>query len=178
MTIVKPSVASRPATAAPMPRDAPVTIATLLVLSVILQSPIVIGGNAYRREKDSYFRRALTALRSGLGVGLAPTAGRGDAFAGQPRGVVGREENRHARDVFGLAETAQWRHADNLLFEIAAKDAGRNKSLRCGTSGRDGVDANLARAQFLRQAARDRVDRVFGCGRDHRVRRRVQACDR
>src|SRR6266852_2133942 len=64
MTIVKPSVASRSATAAPMPRDAPVTIATLLVLSVILQSPVVIGGNAFRREKDSHFWRALTALRS------------------------------------------------------------------------------------------------------------------
>src|SRR5712664_3015588 len=70
MTIVKPSVASRSATAAPMPRDAPVTIATLLVLSVILQSPVVIGGNAFRREKDSHFWRALTALRSSRGVGL------------------------------------------------------------------------------------------------------------
>src|SRR5216684_560139 len=89
---------------------------------------------------------------------LAPTAGRGDAFAGQPRRVVGCQENGHPRDIFGLAETAQWRHADNLLFEIAAEDAGRDKSLRRGTAGRDGVDANFARAQFLRQAARDRVD--------------------
>src|SRR5882672_2289544 len=70
MTIVKPSVASRSATAAPMPRDAPVTIATLLVLSVILQSPVVISGNAFRGEKDSHFWRALTALRSSRGVGL------------------------------------------------------------------------------------------------------------
>src|SRR6267143_367931 len=178
MTNVKPSVASRSATAAPMPRDAPVTIATLLVLSVILQSPVVIGGNAFRREKDSRFWRAPTALPSSRGVGLAPTAGRGDAFAGQPRGVVGCQENGYARDVFGLAETAQRCHADNLLFEIAAEDAGRDKSLRRGTSGRDGVDANFARAQFLRQAARDRVDRALGCGIDDRVRRRVQACDR
>src|SRR5258705_1225240 len=229
MTIVTPSVASRSATAAPMPRDAPVTIATLLVLSVILQSPVVISGNAFRGEKDSHFWRALTALRSSRGVGLerddfssnrhpalsfcltmicaqtlrgcregkpvptprvvarghafpdpalAQTAGRGDAFAGQPRGVVGCQENGHARDVFGLAETAQRCHADNLLFEIAAEDAGRDKSLRRGTSGRDGVDTNFARAQFLRQAARDRVDRALGCGIDDRVRRRVQACDR
>jgi hypothetical protein len=35
MTTVKPSAASRSATAAPMPREAPVTIATLLVLSVM-----------------------------------------------------------------------------------------------------------------------------------------------
>src|SRR4030088_701165 len=68
--MVNPPAASRSATAAPMPRDAPVTIATLLVLSVILQSPVVISGNAFRGEKDSHFWRALTALRSSRGVGL------------------------------------------------------------------------------------------------------------
>src|SRR6266481_3040098 len=39
MTTVKPSPASRSATAAPMPREAPVTIATLLVSLVILSLP-------------------------------------------------------------------------------------------------------------------------------------------
>src|SRR5882672_11668998 len=100
MTIVKPSVASRPATAAPMPRDAPVTIATLLVLSVILQSPIVSAATPIDGRKIVASGERLQP--SGLGVALAPTAGRCDAFAGQPRGVVGRQENGHARDVFGL----------------------------------------------------------------------------
>src|ERR1700733_10947904 len=43
MTTVKPSAPSRSATAAPMPREAPVTIAILLVLSVISISSLLPG---------------------------------------------------------------------------------------------------------------------------------------
>jgi hypothetical protein len=81
-----------------MPRDAPVTIATLLVLSVILQSPVVISGNAFRRERDSHFWRALTALMSATRINIERepdftiqicrcAAGRMESFGSRCRGM-------------------------------------------------------------------------------------------
>src|SRR6266851_1649585 len=52
MTTMKPSPASRAATAAPMPRDAPVTIATLLVFWVIFSLLIMIRGQSAWNETE------------------------------------------------------------------------------------------------------------------------------
>src|SRR5258706_15896762 len=59
MTTVKPSAASLSATAAPIPRDAPVTIATLLVWLVILSLLIVLQSVSDGRKLGSFIFRII-----------------------------------------------------------------------------------------------------------------------
>src|SRR4030088_2689059 len=60
MTTVKPSRASRSATAAPMPREAPVTIAILLLSWIIFSFLIVRRGtSAFDGEEMNLFSRRI-----------------------------------------------------------------------------------------------------------------------
>ena len=81
---------------------------------------------------------------------LQPSAARGlDGLAGEPCGVIGGEERGHGGDVVRLADAAERRICGSFLLEVAAHDAGSMSAFRLNHSGVKGVDADLARAQFL-----------------------------
>src|ERR1700730_17023265 len=96
MTTVKPSRASRSATAAPMPREAPVTIAILLLSWVLLSLLIVrCGTSAFdRKELDLLLRRIMIHY-------LASQSGNREQRDGQIRGDAGVHAGGGATQLHG-----------------------------------------------------------------------------
>src|SRR4051812_41309756 len=82
---------------------------------------------------------------------LAVAARGCDALARQPFRSVGGEEHRHLRDIVGLAETAERGARHDLLLEVAADHADLVRALGLDASGRDDVDADVARGELARQ---------------------------
>src|SRR6202012_1538577 len=86
-----------------------------------------------------------------------PAAVRLDDLAVDPRALRAREERHHARDVLGVAETAQ---RDLLGPPLdALLGAAVPQELRIDRPGGDGVDGDAPRAEFLRKNVRHRLDR-------------------
>src|ERR1043166_5219869 len=85
-----------------------------------------------------------------------------DGLSGDPRRVRRRKEGGDRGDVLGLADAAQRRLRFGLLAHLALGDAGSVDAFGFDHAGIDRVDSNAARAEFLRERARDRIDRTFG----------------
>jgi len=75
-------------------------------------------------------------------------AGDEEGFAGDPAGIAGSEERGHRGDVLRLADAAERSICFDLFLEIAAMDASAVQTFGLDHAGVDGIDADLARAEF------------------------------
>src|SRR5204862_1467211 len=98
----------------------------------------------------------VAALASPSQLSAIP-ARRDDGLARDPAGIVRSQEHRQRRDVLGLAESTERSRRDHLLLPIAADDADLARAFGVDAARIDRVDADLARAELLREHARDRV---------------------
>lgn len=97
-------------------------------------------------------------------------------FAGEPLGIVGSQERGDTGDIVHLTEAAQWGLGDDAFLEVRADETRGLYAFGLNHARVDGVDADLLRAQLLRQHARDRINRALG-RRVHRGVRRRHAGD-
>src|SRR5436190_339333 len=108
--------------------------------------------------------------------GLTKTACDAESFACDPRGIGGSEKDRGRSNVIGLTDAAEWCLRFNAFAKIALVETGCAYTFRFHHAGIDGVNADFARTEFLRQRPGDRVDRAF-CGSINRRTRRRQRRD-
>src|SRR5579859_4204613 len=115
---------------------------------------------------------ALTLLRS------AQPAAREQLLAREPIRIVRGEEHRDRSDVLRLAGPAERRLRDSGFLEIGTDEPGAVRALGFDDAGVERVDADLARTEFAREHAGDRVDRAFRAGVDGAARGRDARHDR
>ena len=89
------------------------------------------------------------------------SAGRADDLSRQPSGIRRGQEHGDRRDVFRLSQATKRGARNHLLGEIAADDSGGVRPLSLNAARINGVHADLARTQFFRQHAGDRVHGAF-----------------
>src|SRR5580658_2395994 len=104
-------------------------------------------------------------------------AGDGENFAGHVFGVGRSEIDGSGGDVVGLADEAQRGLRLNKFAEITFHEACGVDAFGLDHPGVDGIDADLARAEFLGKRAGDDVDGALGGGVDGGVGR-SQPADR
>src|SRR5260370_17802697 len=125
------------------------------------------------RSKTIRLQRRLTALRSRRchARPSAPTTGNIDHRSADPARVVGGEERRDRSDLLWTANTAERRTLHRLLLEVAAGQPRGRITLGGDRAKTQRVHANRPRPEFLRQRARDRIERRLGAA-VHRCHRR------
>src|SRR5262245_6844573 len=97
-----------------------------------------------------------------MGMDSVEASGNNKRLAGDPRRIGGREERGQARNVLRLPDAAERRRSFDLLAHVAYRDASRVRALRLDHAGVDRVDADSARAEFLRERTGDRIHRSLG----------------
>src|SRR3954463_10501172 len=95
-----------------------------------------------------------------LDSGLAQAAGYPQSFTRNPTRVSGGEEDCRGRDVLHLADTSERGLRFELLTEFAGVESGGVHAFGQNHSGIDGIHADLAWAEFFREASGDGVDRA------------------
>src|SRR5476649_679762 len=83
----------------------------------------------------------------------------------QPARLIAGQEDCDLGDVFRLADAAQRRLGFDTLLEIAADEAGGMGAFAFHHAWIDGIDADLARAQFRGHHQGDGIQRAFGPGK-------------
>ena len=74
---------------------------------------------------------------------------RENGFSREPPSIIRGKKYGHARDVLGLADAAQRRTRDYLLLELRSHDARRVRTLRFGSTGIEGVNADFSGAELF-----------------------------
>src|SRR6267154_450188 len=147
MATIAPSAARRFAIAAPMPREPPVTSATLL-LSLDMGSPLVSLSIHY------------SDVLSSAG-GLAAVDGK--YLPGHERGRVGSEEDDRSRNLVGLADPTQrnLRHQPRFVLCVAGEAI---EHARVDRPGGNGVDAHAGCSALERGGPGDAFHGVLAAG--------------
>jgi hypothetical protein len=103
-----------------------------------------------------------------MNLSLAP---RGcNPLARDPRGLVGRQEQRNSRNVVRLPQPAHRDFCNDDFFVVRSDRTHCRQPFRCCCTGRDSIDADLSRSQFDCQNARDRIHGALRGRIDDRVR--------
>src|SRR5258708_31662778 len=95
---------------------------------------------------------------------LTKTACDTECFARDPRGIGGSEKDRGRCNVIGLTDATEWCLRFNAFVKIALVETGCAHSFGFHHPGIDGVYADFARTELLRQRSGDGVDRAFRAG--------------
>src|ERR1700674_2425927 len=72
-----------------------------------------------------------------------------DGLSREPPRIIRGKKSVLARDVPGLADAAQRRTRDYLLLELRSHDARRVRTLRFGSTGIEGVNADFSGADLF-----------------------------
>src|SRR6202023_2082651 len=83
---------------------------------------------------------------------------REDDFSREPPRIIRGKKCSHARDVLGLADAAQRRTRDYLLFKLRSHDARRVRTLGFGSTGIESVNADFSGAELFREHACQAID--------------------
>ena len=104
------------------------------------------------------------------------TAGHSDDFARDPCRIFRGQKGYRWRDVAGLANSAKRSVHDPLFCLVAIEEPlDRMHALGLRDSRIDGIDANVAWTELLRQRLCHRIHRRLGGAVDRRVRRSLAA---